>query len=70
MIRRFNVAGRWGDFKKEVGSIDTRNCPRQFLPTVELARLVPAVRFELTTYGLQNRCTTTVLSRRGSRTPL
>jgi hypothetical protein len=25
--------------------------------------MVPATRFELVTFGLQNRCTTTVLSR-------
>jgi hypothetical protein len=29
--------------------------------------LVPAEGFEPPTYGLQNRCTTTVLSRRGPR---
>jgi hypothetical protein len=32
--------------------------------------LVPAEGFEPPTYGLQNRCTTTVLSRLRSRAPL
>ncbi len=30
---------------------------------IELRRMVPAEGFEPPTYGLQNRCTTTVLSR-------
>jgi hypothetical protein len=59
--------GRLSQMSEWIADAARRRRTRLFMSGVRpICEMVPAEGFEPPTYGLQNRCTTTVLSRRGA----